>query len=189
MIAASPKLLLLILSRPRYLLWFIGSWFTTVTLFIWAINLNLLSYVLASPDLTASGKLTFILSAYGNYFRYIDNPIAFTSIIFSLLVAVNLTLLWYVWRETHQTARLTKQNSGALVAMLGAHCLSCGTSLIAPLISAFAGSGAFISAGRANVSTIFATAANTLGIILIMWSISKVMQQVRGNRLHPVIIK
>ena len=127
--SATIKVILNILNQPPCFLRFLVSWFLTITVFTWLININLLVYILASPELTGAGKLAFISSAYGNYFRYIDNPIALTSILFSLLIAINLTLLWYLWRELSQKARLTKHNSGALAAMLGADCVSCGRSL------------------------------------------------------------
>lgn len=168
-----------VLSQKRYFVNFLLFWFLTVTLFIWAINVNLLAYILTTPDLRPAGKVAFILSAYANYFKYINNPIAATSILFSFLVAVNLTLLLYLWHQTKVRSDMAKQNSGAFVAMLGAHCLSCGTSFVAPLISLFAGSSAFISAGRATASLIFATTANLIGIALISWSIAKILKQLK----------
>lgn len=168
----------------QYILFFMLFWFVTITLFIWIVNLNLLSYILVTPALTGNGKLRFVADAYANYFRYIINPIAFTSIVFSILVALNFTLLVFLWKEAGRRANLAKQNSGAFVAMLGAHCLSCGTSFVAPLLSAFVGSSAYLSTGRANASLVFATAANVVGIILIIWSLFKVIEQINGK---PVI--
>ena len=163
-----------VLTDRKYFFVFLAVWFLTVTLFIWLINVNLLTFILSSTNLSTDAKLSFIASAYANYFRYFANPVALSSIIFSFLAAINFTLLIYLWREGSKQSNLRRLNSGAFVAMLGSHCISCGTSLVAPLVTALAGSGAFISAQRATTSLVIATLANLIGITLITWSIRKI---------------
>lgn len=172
-----------VLRNKRYLLYFFLLWFVTVTVFIWLININLLAYVLNSPDLTTTVKIGFISSSYVNYFKYLNNPVALSSVIFSVLVAVNFTLLIFLWKEGKQRSNLARSNAGAFAAMIGSHCISCGTSLVAPLITAFAGSGAFLSAERATTSIVIATGANILGIIIILWSIKGVVKRIRSTGL------
>lgn len=169
------KIIKYVLAKPAYFILFLVFWFLTVTVFIWLLNINLLSYILASPDLSSGAKLSFVTGAYANYFRYFTNPAALSSIVFSLLAAANFTLLFYLWRRGSRIANNAKLNSGALAAMLGSHCISCGTSLLAPVLTALTGSGgAFISAQRANTSLAIATLANLIGVALIVWSIRKV---------------
>ncbi len=172
-----------VLSTRSYLWRFLVIWFATVTVFIWLININLLAYILSSPVLDAAGKLNFIAGAYVNYFKYLNNPVALSSVVFSLLVAINFTLLIYLWWERKRRSNIIKSNAGAFAAMLGSHCISCGTSLIAPLITAVAGPGAYFSAERANAGILLATAANVLGIALVLWSIHKVTGHIRATGL------
>lgn len=168
------KVIQRVILNHQYFVIFLLFWFLTVTLFIWLLNINLLTYILSSPDLSAGAKVSFVTESYANYFRYFTNPAALSSIVFSLLAAINFTLLFYLWRQGSRTSNNNKLNSGAFAAMLGSHCISCGTSLLAPLITALTGSGAFISAQRATASLIIATLANLIGVALIIWSIRKI---------------
>ncbi len=172
-----------VLGSKPYLWRFALIWFATVTVFIWLININLLVYILSSPVLDGAGKLSFIGGAYVNYFKYLNNPVALSSVIFSLLVALNFTLLIYLWREGKRRSSMAISNAGAFAAMLGSHCISCGTSLVAPLITAVAGPSAYFSAERANAGILLATAANVLGIALVVWSIHAVAGRIRATGL------
>lgn len=168
-----------VLEQWHYLIRFLLLWFATVTIFIWLINVNLLAYILSSPALDIAGKLEFISSAYVNYFKYLDNPVALSSVIFSLLVALNFTLLVFLWREGKRRNAMATSNAGAFTAMIGSHCISYGTSLVAPLITAVAGPSAYFSAERANAGQLLATAANVLGICIVLWSIHYVAKRIR----------
>lgn len=175
-----------VLSSRPYLIRFMLFWFATITVFIWLVNINLLAYILSSPVLSASGKVAFIGSAYVNYFKYLDNPAALSSVIFSLLAALNFTLLLYAWREGKRRSNMSKSDAGAFTAMIGSHCISCGTSLVAPLVTAVAGSGAYFSAERANAGIMLATAANILGIALVLWSIHKVARRIKTSDMAVI---
>lgn len=172
-----------VLTVKRYTFYLLLIWFATVTVFIWLVNLNLLSYILSSPLLTSAGKAIFVIEAYFNYFRYLDNPVALSSIIFSFLVALNFTLIVFLWKQTKKRSSSLGTNAGTFVAMVGSHCISCGTSLIAPLVTAFAGSGAFFSAERAFAGQAISTVANILGIALVVWSIRTVTHRIRESGL------
>lgn len=168
-------------TRP-YLRYFLLLWFITISIFLWLVNLNLLAYILSSPVLTPLGKVDFIFDTYFSFFTF-DNPVSLSRLIFSLLLAINLTLLVFLWRAGKQRLGVVKSNSGALIAMIGSHCVACGTSLVAPLVTALAGSGAYLSAERFAATQLLATGANILGIILIVWSIRGVTKRIRGSGL------
>ena len=179
-----------VLAQRPYLVRFLLLWFATVTTFIWLININLLAYILSSPVLSGSGKVAFIASTYVNFFKYLDNPVALSSAVFSLLVALNFTLLLFLWKEGKRRKIMSTSNAGAFAAMIGSHCISCGTSLVAPLITAVAGPSAYFSAERATTGLLFATAANVLGIALVLWSIHQVAKRIQaiGLEFSPDII-
>lgn len=149
---------------------------------MWLVNINLLAYIISSPVLTAIGKLEFIAAAYGNFF-ILNNPITLSRLVFSVLLAINLVMLIFVWRAGKQRSGAIRNNSGALVAMVGSHCIACGTSLVAPLITALAGSTAYLSAERFAVGQLLATGANILGIILVVWSIRGITKRIKTGDL------
>lgn len=168
-------------TRP-YFRYFLLLWFITTSIFLWLVNLNLLAYIASSPVLTPFGKIDFIFDTYTSFFT-LDNPVSLSRLIFSLLLAINLTLLVFLWRAGKQRLGVVKSNSGALVAMIGSHCIACGTSLVAPLVTALAGSGAYLSAERFAATQLLATGANVLGIILIAWSIKGIVRRIVSSGL------
>lgn len=170
------------LKRRPYFRYFILLWFITISIFLWLININLLAYILGTPVLTPLGKVDFIFDTYFSFFTF-DNPVSLSRLIFSLLLAINLTLLVFLWRAGKQRLGVVKSNSGALIAMIGSHCVACGTSLVAPLVTALAGSGAYLSAERFAATQLLATGANLLGIILIVWSIKGVVRRIKESGL------
>lgn len=101
-----------VLGQRPYLIRFLVIWFVTITIFIWLININLLAYILTLPVLDAPEKLGFIADAYVNYFRYMNNPVALSSVIFSLLVTLNFTLLLFLWREGKRRSTMATSNAG-----------------------------------------------------------------------------
>ena len=171
-----------ILKRRPYFRYFLLLWFITISIFLWLVNVNLLAYILSSPILTPIGKINFILDTYFDFFT-IDNPVSLSRLAFSLLLAINLTLLVFLWRVGKQRLGAVKSNSGALVAMIGSHCVACGTSLVAPLITALAGSGAYFSAERFAATQLLATGANILGICFILWSIRGIAKRINMSGL------
>lgn len=167
-------------TRP-YFRYFLLLWLITISIFLWLVNLNLLAYIVSSPVLTPFGKIDFIFDTYTSFFT-ISNPVSLSRLFFSLLLAINLTLLVFLWRAG-QRQGVVRSNSGALIAMIGSHCVACGTSLVAPLVTALAGSGAYLSAERFATTQLLATGANVLGIILIAWSIRGVAKRIAGSEL------
>lgn len=180
-----PVIIHILKQRPYFSI-FLLLWFITISLFLWMININLLAYILSSPVLTPVGKLDFIIDAYVSSFN-ISSPVNLTRFIFSFLLAINLTLLVFLWRVGKQRLGAVKSNSGALVALVGSHCIACGTSLVAPLITALAGSGAYFSAERFAATQLLAAGANFLGIILMAWSIKGVVRHITAGRLVDTI--
>lgn len=167
-----------VLGQKPYFRYFLWLWFATVSLFLWVVKINLLVYIASSPILTFVDKIDYILDAYVNFLR-IDNPVALSRIVLSLLLAVSLTLMVYVWQTGEQRREAAKGNGGALVAMVSMHCVACGTSLAAPLITALAGSGAYyFSTERYEATQIVGTGANILGIIIVLWAISGMIKRI-----------
>src|SRR3990167_5531588 len=97
-----------ILKRRPYFRYFLLLWFITISIFLWFVNVNLLAYILGSPILTPIGKIDFILDRYFNFFT-VDNPVSLSRSTFSLLLAINLTLLVFLWRAGKQRLGAVKR--------------------------------------------------------------------------------
>lgn len=166
-----------ILRRRLYFLYFLLFWFIAITVFLWLININLLVYILTTPVLRLMEKLDFIFDAYINFFK-LDNPVSLSRAVFSLLLAINLTMIVFLWRAGKQRPNLMKSNSGALLVIVGSSCVACGTSIIAPLVTAVAGTGSYLSAERFAATQLIATGANVLGIIFALWSINSLAKRI-----------
>lgn len=178
----------LVITQRPYFRYFLLLWFATISMFLWLVNINLLAYMWSSPVLSLLDKIDFTIDAYVNFFR-IDNPVSLSRAVFSFLLAINLTLMMFLWRAGKQRHGAVKNNSGALVLMVGSHCVACGTALTAPLITALAGSSGvyYLSAERAAATQLLATSANLLGIILIVWSVRGIARRIVTSRLLRAI--
>lgn len=173
-----------VITHRPYFRYFLLLWFVTVSMFLWFVNINLLAYIWNSSALTLIGKMDFTLDAYVNFF-IIDNPVSLSRAVFSLLLAINLTLMVFLWKTGKERKGAVKNNGGALVLMVGSHCVACGTAVAAPLITALAGSSGayYFSAERFAATQLLATSANLLGVILIVWSIRSMTRRIIMTKL------
>lgn len=172
-----------VLRQKPYMRYFFLLWFATVSLFLWFVKINLLVYIASSSVLTFIDKIDYVLDAYVNFLR-IDGPVSLSRIVLSLLLAVSLTLMVFVWQTGKRRREAAKGSSGSLVAMVATHCVACGTSLAAPLVTALAGSGAYyFSAERYAATQAVAIGANTLGIVIVLWAIRGMAKRIAAGRL------
>lgn len=166
-----------ILKRKAYFRYLLLLWFSSVSIFLWLVNINLLAYILVSPVLSVADKLDIIFNVYISFFT-INDLFTLSRVVLSLLVAVNFTLMVFLWKAGRQRSVVVKNNSGALVAMIGSHCVACGTSLLAPLVTALAGSGTYLSSERFAATQLLATGVNILAIVLVIWSAEGIARRI-----------
>lgn len=169
----------IIWGKPyRYCL--LPAWIGILWLFTYLLSTTLFSYVFANPTLSFSQKTSFLFQSFTNTFSNFNDPRALSLGIFSFLATVNILLMIRLFRERRNKQDLTKTGGATVVALIGSHCVACGGSLLAPLITALAGSGSVFSAARITTGIVVSTLINIVGIILISRS---TMQLVRRSQV------
>lgn len=158
-----PRTVIIVLSQPSYGFLALGVALVVLTLLIWLFDSAQLVYVFGL-DQPMALKWQFFFSAYRNTFIYLDNPIVFTRLIFSLLAGITVALAMYTRHQTPKK-QFRKGADGGVAALIGAGCVTCGTSLLAPFFAIF---------GVALTTTAAAwlgIAANSIGIVLLFYAI------------------
>ena len=56
---------------------------------------------------------------------------------------------------------------GSVGAIVGSHCIACGGTFIAPLVTTIAGSGAYFSAERINTAVTISVVINAIAILFV----------------------
>lgn len=156
-----------VLSMPRYFFIAILSGFVLLGLLVWLFSFQTLFYVLSVPFLSANEKLGYFFSGYTNSFLYFfRDPIVFTRDLFVVLAAINISLFIFIRRSKQNNQQKLHGGAGGLfVGLVAAGCITCGTSIIAPLLASV-GATASASASR-NIGAI----GNIIGIILTLYSV------------------
>jgi hypothetical protein len=121
--------------------------------------------------LTIVERTGLVASLYTNPFTYILEPVTLTTIILSLLLAVNFLLIRFV-RQFQR--RIAGRVQSTVSMLLTGHCVACGASILAPLISLVGGTGgSYFSASRYYRLQFFALALNVIALTLTYRSIRK----------------
>jgi hypothetical protein len=162
-----------VLTRPKFATIAILVALLTLSVLIWLFALESLVHVLTLPGLAASEKALFVLSAYTNSLLYIDDPIVFTRVVFAILAGISFAMYWFIRSHRHDT-KMRRNLGGFTVALASAGCVACGTSLLAPLLTAL---GASLSV-TASIS--IGVAGNVIGIMLMLYAIRGLSVQVNG---------
>lgn len=170
----------IIWAKP-YRYWLLPTWIFMLWLFTYLISLNLFSYIFSTPTLTFAEKIRFTIQTFTNTFANLDDPRSLSLAFFSFLATVNILLMVRLFRERKREKGLTKTGSATAVTLIGSHCVACGGSLLAPFITALAGSGATFSATRITTGIVVSTLINIVGIILITRS---TIQLVRRSQVY-----
>lgn len=153
--------------RPQYAVLALTWAFLTLGILLWVFNLNLLGYIFSNTTLSIGEKILFVLQGYASVFTNFDSLGAATLLVFSILLGINFALLLFVLRAAGASVKRESGKGGLSLAaaILGAGCAACGTSILAPLLTA---------AGATSTITLVRTIgvlANTVGIGLVLFSI------------------
>ncbi|MEX0749054.1 MAG: hypothetical protein WD467_01815 [Candidatus Saccharimonadales bacterium] len=156
-----------LLSRPRYLLLAALLYPPVLWLFTYLSNLNLFIYVMRANFLSGRDKIEFLLSSFTNVFANLNDPLALSIVIFAGFATLNLVMLSYAIKMNRRISG-AKSSSAAALTLAGSHCIACGGSLLAPILTALSGSGAYISATRANTTVLLVVSINIIAILIIV---------------------
>ena len=153
-------------------------WLVTLWLFFYILNIDLFTSIVQNPTLSVSDKLGFLIDSFTNLFRYLNDPRVMSTMVFSLIAAINFILMWAVFRRKQKVSKSSMSSAvGSGAALIGSHCIACGGSLIAPFITTLVGSGAIYSAERVNAAIFISVVINIIGIIIIGLATRKLIRQ------------
>ena len=174
---AGVKSIGMIFAQPRFATLSVLLYPVVVWLFVYVTNLNAFMHILGSEAMATGEKFLFLVASILNVFIHIGDPLALSIALFSAVATLNLVVIVYVLRRQGKVK--PKGGGGAAVGLVGAHCIACGGSFLAPIITALAGSGAYISAARAETATMIALSVNVLAFVLILHATLKLASKVR----------
>lgn len=111
-------------------------------LIFWFLNLGLAQYLLTSPFLSLSDKLSVAISSYSGIFTYPLSGLATTLFMVSILQGITIACFTYIIRHERKISKGMVKNLGGtgltgLLSVLGLGCAACGTSLVTPILTFF----------------------------------------------------
>lgn len=120
-------------EKPRLLLY----WFLVYSFLILVPNLGFIIEVLFNQTiLTLRERMQLVFSLYTNALQFLTEPVTLSIILLSVLLALNFLVIGYIRKRNQQQ----KGRFRSTVAMLvSSHCVACGGSLLAPVISLLGG--------------------------------------------------
>ncbi len=165
---------LLIRTRPYI---FVGLWLFMLWLFVYLTSLDLFGAIWTNDALGFFDKISFMIDSVRNVLTNLSDPRALSIFVFSFVSTINLLLMWQTYRRRQQAKSNKLAAAGSIGALIGSHCIACGGSFIAPLITTLAGSSAFFSAERVNTAITISVAINIVAIIVVGWATLKLAKQ------------
>lgn len=146
-------------------------WFLVFSFLVVIPNVGFILEVLFNqPTLTIPERLALVLSLYGNSFRFFLEPVTFSIMVLSVVLAVNFLVIRFV-RRYNQTAKGRLRNT--VTMLVSGHCVACGGSLLAPLASLLTGTGSYFSSDRYFKIQLFAVGFNLIAMAIALWSMKR----------------
>jgi hypothetical protein len=169
-----------VLLRPLYAIVGMVVTLAVLGMLLWIFNFDLFLYILTNSDISAGEKLTVFIQSYASLITNFENFAAIILVLFALLLGINMALLAFVMKNIGASIGKESGKSGLslFAAVLGAGCAACGTSILAPVLTAV-GSTATIGLVEAIGVT-----ANFAGIGLVLFSITRL-----GSQAATIIAK
>lgn len=136
----------------------------------------ILEVLFNQPILTIPQRLALVFSLYGNSFRFLLEPVTFSIMALSIVLALNFLVIRFV-RRYKQAA---KGRLGSTFTMLvSGHCVACGGSLLAPLTSLITGTGSYFSSDRYLKIQLLTISLNLIAMAIAIWSMKLASGSVR----------
>lgn len=163
-----------ILKHPVYFFVFLVSSAITGMVLIWFFNLELIIHIINSDALSVTATIGFFFESVGGiYAGVFDSVRNFLFVAFSLVFGLNVSVLIYTRRRIAARPQLRK--SSFVTALLGAGCVACGGSILAPVLTAI---GLTASIG---ISLFINVVAFVLAICFGMYSLRILLQHGDGS--------
>ncbi len=172
---------LLIKTRP---IRFLVLWFFMLWIFTYLTSLDLFWAIWSNPVLSFGEKISFMFDSFTSIISNFSDLRVLSLIVFSFITAVNLTLLWHTMKRRSKAKGAKASAVGSVGAIVGSHCIACGGSFLAPLITTLAGSGAYFSGARVNTAIVISVSINVIAIVFVGYTTLKLANQEKNYILE-----
>ncbi|MEX0668820.1 MAG: hypothetical protein WD061_03730 [Candidatus Saccharimonadales bacterium] len=161
-----------VLARPKYAIVAVASAFLMGSIILWALNLDLVWFILFQAPLGIIDKFSFLVGAYAGLYTIYTSAQSTGILLFSVVFGINIALVVYTLRNIGFSNIPKKSGfSGMSMAVLSGGCAACGVSILAPLLASIgATSVVFIQ----QLSVVF----SWVGAMFVGYSIYKLGQVV-----------
>lgn len=165
-----------LLQQPGERIRLLKYWFAVFSFLVIVPNIGFILEVLFNqPILTIPERLALVLSLYGNSLRFLFEPVTFSIMLLSVVLALNFLVIQFVRRSN----KTVKGRLGGTVSMLvSSHCVACGASLLAPVISLIGGTGAYFSSERYVRLQLITVSLNLIAMAIALRSMTRASKRV-----------
>lgn len=159
--------------KPAYFLLAIGISIIFYEFIFWFLNLGLLHFLLTSPFLQITDKISILIGSYTDIFTIPLSPLALTLFAVSIFQGIAVAALIYSIRHERSMRRGIVKDFGStgvagVLSVLGLGCAACGTSLVTPLLTFFFATSAVAAAEAVGFyAAIFALIVSVITVYLV----------------------
>lgn len=146
-------------------------------IFTYLTSLDLFGAIWSNPVLSFGDKVSFMFDSFTSIISNVTDLRVLSLLIFSFVTAINLTLMWQTIKRRSKAKGARSSTLGSVGAIVGSHCIACGGSFAAPLITTLAGSGAYFSGARVNTAIALSVAINAIAIVFVGYTTLKLADQ------------
>ena len=159
--------ILKVLAEPAYTALAAVLFIPVLWIFTYIAQLGAFAHVL-TLEIPLWSRLLYVAESALGLFARMDDPLAVSLIVFSVLATLNIVLLVARYRRGRSARPSASSTGAASIAVIGGHCVACGSSLLTPLITALAGSGLFVGVASEDITfwTTFTVNVVALGLVL-----------------------
>jgi hypothetical protein len=159
-------------------------WFAVFSFLVIVPNIGFIIEIMFNqPILTIPERFVEIFSLYGNSLRFLLEPVTFSIVMLSVVLALNFLVIRFVRRHDERT----KGRLGGTVSMLiSSHCVACGGSLLAPVVSLIGGTGTYFSSERYVRLQLVTIILNLVAMAIALRSMSRAGKTINMILSQPV---
>lgn len=166
-LAVAARAILHILGQWRYTLLAAVLAFGFLILLFWLLNLELLWYILSSQYLAFGEKVSFVLRSTVGYLTDMPPLQALATLLLVIGQGIVFTILVYIAKTQRKLdpKALGGSTIASIIALFSVGCVSCGTSIVAPVI------GLFFSGATASLSETINSVAIYVSLAIVTYAL------------------
>ncbi|HPR10267.1 MAG TPA: hypothetical protein PLJ04_01665 [Candidatus Saccharibacteria bacterium] len=156
-----------VLKSPKYLLFAAIVALLFIQLLYWLLNASLFWYFFTARSLNIIEKMDIFSSIIVSYLSSLPLWQAFAVVSLAITQGVVISVLLFTVRNNQSVDKKAVGGTGiaSIIAMLSVGCVSCGTSIVAPII------GLFVSGATASLSEAINKIAIVVGLIIALYAL------------------